>query len=295
MSETTATQGVGAMEPLASAVADTVRDQQSSSAARVQEGRDGARFLDWLGQSVTQTVTNQLGTTTRLGLQDPNAASGDKAAQRHAEWKALDEQAAFNRAQALRPSKTTQDTEPEPSPAAEVSKSEPTDHRPDTQKADDIRLLQKVLEAPQHSLQVAAPLPVTLQQAVTQQLADSLKGAASSASNAMAHGLALTERMEAWLKQAALTGRPIRVALDDQSALVLRIRQGKVSAEFLMQDAQRLAAVQAQLLQLRQKLQQQDLPVEDVVARAGLWHPEQGGQQSRRRQDEEQQSSAQQQ
>lgn len=50
--------------------------------------------------------------------------------------------------------------------------------------------------------------------------------------------IAVSQGLEKLLEAAQKSAKPIRIALDNQSAVILKIRQGKVSAEFLSSDPQ---------------------------------------------------------
>jgi len=63
------------------------------------------------------------------------------------------------------------------------------------------------------------------------------------------------------------TGRPFRVELDDKSSIVLKITNGRVSAEFVSSDRGMALLMQQELTQLRQKLLQKNLPVNTLEAR----------------------------
>lgn len=82
--------------------------------------------------------------------------------------------------------------------------------------------------------------------------------------------LMLQEKWTNLMQKAQQLGRPIRVDLDEQLSLLLRIRQGKVSAEWVANGTQaqgKLAALAAQVQALKQRMQEADLPVEDLHVR----------------------------
>jgi hypothetical protein len=79
------------------------------------------------------------------------------------------------------------------------------------------------------------------------------------------------------------TGRPIRVELDSDSAIVLKIRDGRVSAEFVSVEQSAALAMQNEFAELRNRLVARNLPVGTLEAR---YNPEHQQQQSRQKQQE---------
>lgn len=147
---------------------------------------------------------------------------------------------------------------PETAPKSEALKKE------DLSLAD-VQWLQKVMAGP-----AALPLQAGgLQGLIQQNVATTgVNGVSSSLSTESAlHGLALSQKMTALLQESMRSGRPVRVSLEDASSLVLRIRQGKVSAEFLPATAAQAALWQASLTELKTRLSQQNLPVEALWVR----------------------------
>lgn len=78
------------------------------------------------------------------------------------------------------------------------------------------------------------------------------------------------------------TGRPIRVELDNDSAIVLKIRDGRVSAEFVSVEQSAALAMQQEFAELRSRLVARNLPVGTLEAR---YNPDQ--QQSRQKQQQD--------
>lgn len=74
----------------------------------------------------------------------------------------------------------------------------------------------------------------------------------------------LDPQFEASLKSAAQTGQPVRVDLDDQSAVIFKILNGKVSAAFLTSDQGMALYLSQQLTLLRKQLADQNLPVDSL-------------------------------
>lgn len=67
------------------------------------------------------------------------------------------------------------------------------------------------------------------------------------------------------------TGRPIRVEMDEKSAIVLKIRDGRVSAEFVSAEQGAVLALQQELNELRGRLAARNLPVGTLESR---YHPD---------------------
>lgn len=73
----------------------------------------------------------------------------------------------------------------------------------------------------------------------------------------------LTELLEKGYK----TGRPIRVELDSKSAVVLKIRNGQVSAEFVSTDRSMALVMQQELDDLRHRMAMKNLPFGTLEAK----------------------------
>ncbi len=74
-------------------------------------------------------------------------------------------------------------------------------------------------------------------------------------------GLDVSPKLSELIEKGFKTGRPIRVELDATSALVLKIRNGQVSAEYVSADRAAAFAVQQQLDELRNRMTARNLPV----------------------------------
>lgn len=74
-------------------------------------------------------------------------------------------------------------------------------------------------------------------------------------------GLALSPKLTELIQKGYKTGSPIRIELDAHSALVLKIRNGQVSAEFVSLNPNALMVTQQELDQLRNRMLAQNLPV----------------------------------
>lgn len=75
----------------------------------------------------------------------------------------------------------------------------------------------------------------------------------------------LSEQMVALVKEATRTGRAIRVPLQNSVEVILKIRHGQVSAEFLTPDAS--PSLQQTVAELRQHLASKSLPVGTIGVR----------------------------
>ena len=83
-----------------------------------------------------------------------------------------------------------------------------------------------------------------------------------------AHGIlpnfGLSEKMQAMLKKAAEQGGNLRISVDDESSVLLKIRQGRVSAQFVTRQMSAALGLEQQLAALRKRLADNDLPVDTV-------------------------------
>jgi hypothetical protein len=80
-------------------------------------------------------------------------------------------------------------------------------------------------------------------------------------------GFELSDGLSDMIKHGYKTGQPIRLELDANSSLVLRIRNGQVSAEFVAADQGTAMAMQNELNDLRQKMAARNLPVGVIESR----------------------------
>lgn len=74
-------------------------------------------------------------------------------------------------------------------------------------------------------------------------------------------GFDLSPKLTELIEKGYKTGRPIRVELDPNSALVLKIRNGQVSAEFVSNDKAAVFVMQQELDDLRNRMAARNLPV----------------------------------
>lgn len=74
-------------------------------------------------------------------------------------------------------------------------------------------------------------------------------------------GFDISPKLAELIEKGYKTGRPIRVELDPNSALVLKIRNGQVSAEFVSADKAAAFVMQQELDELRNRMAARNLPV----------------------------------
>lgn len=99
-------------------------------------------------------------------------------------------------------------------------------------------------------------------------------------------GFEVSPKLAELIEKGYKTGRPIRVELDTHSALVLKIRNGQVSAEFVSADKAAAFVMQQELDDLRNRLAARNLPVGTLEYK--YQNPDQSGRQSRQEHAEEQ-------
>lgn len=74
-------------------------------------------------------------------------------------------------------------------------------------------------------------------------------------------GFEVSPKLAELIEKGYKTGQPIRVELDPHSAVVLKIRNGQVSAEFVSADKTAAMVLQQELDQLRNRMLSRNLPV----------------------------------
>ncbi|MBY0402900.1 MAG: hypothetical protein K2X66_03320 [Cyanobacteria bacterium] len=79
--------------------------------------------------------------------------------------------------------------------------------------------------------------------------------------------MAVSKGLADLLAKAYKNGQPIRVEMEDGSAIILKIKQGKVSAEFLNQDPAMVLYLKQQLADLKSKMEAKNLPVGTLDSR----------------------------
>ncbi len=94
-------------------------------------------------------------------------------------------------------------------------------------------------------------------------------------------GFEISPKLAELIEKGYKTGRPIRVDLDANSAVVLKIRNGQVSAEFVSTDKGAVLVMQQELDDLRNRMAARQLPV------GTLEYKYQDPRQSRQNKDEE--------
>lgn len=92
-------------------------------------------------------------------------------------------------------------------------------------------------------------------------------------------GFEISPKLAELIEKGYKTGCPIRVELDSQSALVLKIRNGQVSAEFVSADKAAAFVMQQELDELRNRMAARNLPVGTLEYK--YQDPHQSGRQSR--------------
>jgi hypothetical protein len=253
---------------------------KTSKANFVENTAGELSFVSWLGVSEAPSTTPAITTQT---VQQPLTQEQDSLAL--VAWLSQNAKEALS-AQVLQEVAPTQATEEEPE--TPLAKEKPPLSKPSAQ-ADELKETKQSValwQLPANPL--AHPLLAMqtgqLSPALTQAL-NAVNGEGETTPTAGAGFFALQEKVSKWLQQAHSAGRPIRLDLDEQTALFLRIRQGKVSAEWLLKQGQpsQVAALAAQVEALRQRLSEQDLPVEQFTVR-----PEQGQNRQQQRQPSQQ-------
>ncbi|MEB3244424.1 MAG: hypothetical protein VKJ06_00350 [Vampirovibrionales bacterium] len=229
----------------AQAVADQVRQNQAAFDPMFK------RALNWLSEPALAPVSHDLTVKNDAVTQDEPSTP----------------------VSAAKSAKTSSDEAAE-KPAVAKTPSKPTTEPP---SALTLNLLAPTL--PQSQAQIS------LQGALTQSINGVNSANAATGVLAAANTGLLSEKMQTLLAQAQKNGSPIRVDLNDGAQLILRLRQGKVSAEFLSSQPGILSStLPLQLEALKQKLLAQDLPVDSLIVR----HQEQ--QQRQQHQNEQSQS-----
>ncbi len=78
-------------------------------------------------------------------------------------------------------------------------------------------------------------------------------------------GYTISGKLSELIEKGHATGRPIRVEVDENSSLILRIRNGRVSADFISNDRAAAFYIKQQLDELRQRMSSKNLPVGDLA------------------------------
>lgn len=74
-------------------------------------------------------------------------------------------------------------------------------------------------------------------------------------------GFDVSPKLAELIEKGYKSGRPIRVELDTKSAVIMKIRNGQVSAEFVSSDKTMALVMQQELDDLRHRMAQKNLPV----------------------------------
>lgn len=80
-------------------------------------------------------------------------------------------------------------------------------------------------------------------------------------------GAPISKALSDMIQQGIKSGRPFRVEVDDNSSIVIKIRNGKVSAEFISSDRAAAMYIKNELDDLRARLASKKLPVDDLTYR----------------------------
>ncbi|MEM0951035.1 MAG: hypothetical protein AAGI66_02705 [Cyanobacteria bacterium P01_H01_bin.74] len=88
----------------------------------------------------------------------------------------------------------------------------------------------------------------------------------SSDGNIASQGFAISEALNGLIKKGYQTGQPFRIEINDNAALVIKIMNGRVSASFVSNDKAATMVMQQQLDELRQRLEESNLPVDTLEA-----------------------------
>ncbi len=80
-------------------------------------------------------------------------------------------------------------------------------------------------------------------------------------------GHEISEKLAKLIEKGYKTGKPIRVDLDDKSSIVLKIKNGRVSAEFMSTDRTIALYMRQGLEELRSRLESKNLPVDTLEYR----------------------------
>ena len=85
----------------------------------------------------------------------------------------------------------------------------------------------------------------------------------------------LSSHLGQQIESAYQSGKSLRVAMDDRSAIIFKFHGGKVSAEFLTQDQTAAMYLKQSMDALRQRLADKNLPVGDLTYRHEHENPQQ--------------------
>jgi len=80
-------------------------------------------------------------------------------------------------------------------------------------------------------------------------------------------GLPISKPLSDMIHDGMKTGRPFRVEVDENSSIVIKIRNGKVSAEFLSSDRAAAMYIKNELDDLRARLASKKLPIDELTYR----------------------------
>lgn len=76
------------------------------------------------------------------------------------------------------------------------------------------------------------------------------------------HDYEISQKLADLVKAGYKSGRPFRVEMDENSSVILKIRNGKVSAEFISTDRAAALYIKQELDELRQRMATKNLPID---------------------------------
>ena len=82
--------------------------------------------------------------------------------------------------------------------------------------------------------------------------------------NISCKGFDISQKLAKLIEEGYKTGRAFRVEVDDNSSVILKIRHGKVSADFISSDRAAAFFIKQELDELKQRLQAKNLPVDHL-------------------------------
>ncbi|MBX2861095.1 MAG: hypothetical protein KTR14_07660 [Vampirovibrio sp.] len=80
-------------------------------------------------------------------------------------------------------------------------------------------------------------------------------------------GVPFSKAFSEMVQSAYKTGRPVRIDLENQTSVILKIRNGKVSAEFLSADPKTSLYLKQHVAELRHRMEAEELPVDQLSYR----------------------------
>lgn len=81
------------------------------------------------------------------------------------------------------------------------------------------------------------------------------------------HDYEISQKLADLVKSGYKTGRPFRVEMDENSSVIMKIKNGKVSAEFISTDRAAALFIKQELDELRQRMATKNLPIDLISYR----------------------------